>query len=238
MRAQDSNGSAFQLTGVAQGTQLVSQSSQSIGMANLVASASHAAASCFPYTVALTNANVSGSTFTGSFVISSHSGERLTMHVNAAIATDGLTLTSGTYTLAGAPPSCFPGSASGNFSGYQVPDVTGSWTGIIQPCDWNSQRRVCTNRGFGAEIDATLTQDDAAATVSGTYKVLGFPTFSSGTVNVLAGEIFSGQTLQARWTDNNGASFAMDGRLGQDASLKGVVIDAGANYYNFQMLHQ
>src|SRR5690242_8166788 len=123
MKAQDTNGAAFQITGVVQVTQLISQASQSIAMANLTGNALHADASCAPYSVTLSDANVNGSSFTGAFAITSKNGERVTANVNGTFAADGVTLAGG-YTLAGAPPSCFP--ASGAFSGSQIRDVTGN----------------------------------------------------------------------------------------------------------------
>jgi len=160
------------------------------------------------------------------------------MNVNAQVSPDGFSLSSGTYTLDAAPPACFTAAATGSFSGYQIPEVTGNWIGTIQPCSWNAQTHVCSKTGFVAEISATLTQDDVAATVSGTYKITGSPTFSTGNLTMLGSDILSGQTLQSTLRDANGAIFVMDGQLGRGGSVTGVVVDAAANYYYFQMLQQ
>jgi len=116
--------------------------------------------------------------------------------------------------------------------------VTGSWTGAIQPCSWNPQTRACSKRRFIAAISATLSQDDAAATVSGSYKVSDSPTFSTGKVTMLGGDILSGPTRQTTLRDANGAIFLLDRQLGRGGSVTGVVVDAAANYYYFQMLQQ
>jgi hypothetical protein len=165
------------------------------------------------------------------------------VNVNGTFGVDGLTL-AGSYTLGAAAPSCFPASSSGTFSGSQIRDVTGNWVGIIQACSWDSAKRVCTNTGAAVQLSATLAQDDASATVTGTYNVTGLPTlstFSNGSIGTQGQQLLSGNVLQLMWTDKNGTMFTMDARLGQMgqiASMSGVVIDAARNYYYFRMLQQ
>jgi hypothetical protein len=140
--------------------------------------------------------------------------------------------------LTTAAPSCFPAAQSGAFTGAQLPNVSGKWSGTIQPCNLDTQTGVCTITGQPADVAASLTQDNLRASVAATYTVMNSAAFTTGTISELPSGLFSGHTWRATWMDTNGARFTMNSQFGQGGSLTGVVTDVFLNNYLLKLSRQ
>jgi hypothetical protein len=244
MTAKDSAGNYWEVTGIA------FQTGSTVTMAHMIGSTSNPYYGCYPYEVTLSNGNVNGATFTGTFTVTSRvtppgTDQANTITFTAALAPDGLSITSGTYTSA-TTDSCFPNAVTGTFDGHQVPSVSGNWTGTIQPCTWNSQTGTCALFGTSSTMSAILNQDDATASVSGSYSVTNLAGVSHGTAIVPNPNSFlSGPNMEMFWLDANGNSFTVAGGpdvgspgLAQDGSFVGVVAGVtNSNYYWLTMSH-
>ena len=240
MAARDSHGGSFQVSGVLQTRDTTSDvnPTPNLLMLNALGSTQQANAACFPYRVSLGNGNLNGTAFTGIFTVIAKNGDAVDLHVDATLTSSGTSLSSGTYSL-GTPASvCFPPTQSGTFTGAQVPNATGKWSGTIQPCGWDPQTAVCTVMGQAANVAAHMNQDDVQASVTATYTVSDSSTFTTGTVAQLSTGLLSGQTWRATWLDNNGARFTMDSQIGQNGTLSGIVTDTFSNNYLLKLSHQ
>jgi len=239
MAAKDAHGASFQLSGVLQSidTSANVMATPNVIMVNALGSTQQASASCFPYRVALGNGNQNGTAFTGVFNVIAKTGEAVDLHVTATLASDGTSMSSGTYSLAGTASSCFPAAQSGAFTGAQVANVSGKWSGTIQPCNFDPSTSTCTVTGQAATVTANLNQDNVKASVNATYSVSSSATFSTGMVNQLSDGLLSGQTWRATWMDNNGARFTMNSQIGQNGTLSGTLTDGFSNYYLLKLSH-
>lgn len=240
MAAKDAHGGTFQISGVLQtrDTSADVMPTPNLAMLNTLGSAQQANATCLPYRVSLGNGNLDGNAFTGVFTVIAKNGDAVDLHVNAMMASDGMSLSSGTYSL-GTPPSvCFTPTQTGAFTGTQMPNASGKWSGTIQPCNWDSQSATCTVTGQPANVTANMNQDNLQASITAVYSVSGSSTFTTGTVNQLSTDLLSGQTWRATWLDNNGARFTMNSQISLSGSLSGILSDASSNYYLLKLSHQ
>jgi hypothetical protein len=162
--------------------------------------------SCVPFTASLSNGQVLNvSNFTGDVIMGGNFG---TFSFNTTLSGDGKS-TSGTF--ANMPP-CTGLLTSGTFTGAEVPSISGSWTGTLQPCAYDQITGTCTLFGKTSPITAVLSQNDASGNVTGSYQTTGLSAFSSGTIAVVPPfDILSGNFWQFTMTDNNGTKFVVCG---------------------------
>ena len=186
--------------------------------------------------LALSNATVQNtSNFTGSMDLEDETiyppQDFGTFTFNTTLVSSGLSF-SGIYSTM---PSCTGVAASGTFSGEEVPSVTGSWTGTLQPCTMTSGG-TCASTGNGTEtIAATLTQDDQDGAVSGPYTVTGDSELTSGNVGMskygiygcktsVGPGILSGTTMDLTWQDSSTSAYAsMTGTLDMNGNYSGFL---------------
>jgi hypothetical protein len=202
---------------------------------NVTAVGSRGSFACVPFSGFFSNGTIiNGSNLIGSFTFTNSSTGTIfgALQINVILAADGKSF-SGTYA---GMPSCSGIAAGGTLTGTQVPSMTGSWTGTLQPCTYSQQTGVCTLTGTAGSITASLTQNDLAATVSGSYQVSNVSGFSSGTITVVPPfDLLSGQSLQLTMTDANGTKFTAAGGPCCGANTTGLGFDRSVmvNVFNF-----
>ena len=131
--------------------------------------------------------------FTGVFNVIAKTGEAVDVHVTATLASDGTSMSSGTYSLGTTASSCFPAAQSGTFTGAQIANVSGKWSGTIKPCNFDPSTATCTVTEHAASVTANLNQDNLQASVNATYSVSNSAAFSTGTVSELPTGLLSGR---------------------------------------------
>src|SRR5215472_12510903 len=52
---------------------------------------------------------------------------KTTLNFTSTLASDDMSITTGTYALATPERACFPAGANGTFSGYKIASATGNW---------------------------------------------------------------------------------------------------------------
>lgn len=194
------------------------------------------ATACYPYATTLSNGLVQNvNQFSGTYTIVAKTGEQITVNFVGTLTPDGLSV-AGTYTTtSGQTSGCFPVPSSGALAGEQVPSVTGSWTGTIQPCQWNQQTGTCPlTSGTSPTVFAmTVTQNDATATVSGTYNAVGF---GSGNISTGQFDLLSGNEWQFTLTDNSSAVYTVAGAPFNNSGINGrnftgAVMSSDGNHF-------
>lgn len=154
---------------------------------------------CTPFTATVSNGSVQNvSNFTGTVTFGGNFGA---FTFNTTLAADGKSFT-GTYATM---PGCSGVLASGTFTGAEVPTTSGTWTGTLQPCNYDQTTGICTLTGATSPISASLTQNDSTGNVAGTYQVSGVAGFSSGSVAVVPPfDLLSGNFWQFTVSDISG----------------------------------
>jgi hypothetical protein len=238
LTAMDSNNDFFVMSGVA------NQVGATVTFADIMGEAGPGDSSCAPLAVTFSNGNVGGSsgkTFTGT-ISSQGSGlggspvETTTLNFTSTLASDDMSITTGTYALVTPEMACFPAGANGTFSGYKIPSATGNWTGTIQPCSLTHEGFICDPTGTKSTMTATLTQDNSKGTVSGTYSVTNQTGITSGSVSPPG--TLSGTIMSNTWIDANGSSYSLYGHLGSSPDFEGNLCDNSGNIcFNLNMTH-
>jgi len=218
MTATDSNGGKVHFAAMFSQTGAVVTS-------NSFTAAGNSNFNCVPFTASLVNGLVQNvSNFTGVININLTAGAAFNTTLN-----DAGTSFSGTYS---GMPACSGISASGTFSGDEVPTTSGTWTGSIQPCSFNEQDGSCPPTGTSSTMSAVLVQNDATGNVTGTYAVTNQSGFTTGTITVDSsnGDVLSGTVWQFSLTDANGTKYTCYGTLGLDKTFSGVAHYHGSTW--------
>jgi hypothetical protein len=134
---------------------------------------------------------------------------------------DAGTHSAGTYTLVpGANGNCLGIGLTGTFIADEIPSMTGSWTGSIA-CFEN-----CPVGTTAGTISATLAQDDATGSLSGSYSVNGISGISSGTLIPDPNNFISASNIQQKVLDANGSTFfLLGGPVSSANPLTGIGLD-------------
>lgn len=170
--------------------------------------------SCVPFTATLSNGLVQNvSNFTGTVTFGNNFGD---FTFNTTLAADGKSFT-GTYANM---PSCTGLLLTGTFIGAEVPSISGSWTGTLQPCSLDQTTSTCTLFGATSGFTASLSQNDATGNVTGNYQAAAGTVLSSGTISVIPpSDILSGTLWNFTMTDNNGTKFIACGGCAANTGL-------------------
>jgi hypothetical protein len=176
---------------------------------------------CEPWLATFTNGTVQNvNNFTGdvdaSYAIdypSNMTRTSSTWSFDTTLAPDGKSFT-GTYSNM---PSCAALAASGTLTGAEVPSVSGTWTGVIQSCDFNTQDGSCpVEQGTAQEpIVLMLSQNDSTGNVTGSFQVSGDSVLSTGTVGLGPEGVLSGLLMQVSLYDSDGNEVAVIGGFPQ-----------------------
>ena len=162
------------------------------------------------------------------------SGNFGSIHFTSTLNDPG-THAGGTYTLTpGANGNCLGIAVTGTFTGDEVPSVSGNWTGSVT-CVLN-----CPTGFVSGTISMTLSQDDGTGVVTGSYRIVGVPGISSGSLvpDPLNNNFISGSNMQQRLLDNNGSILFLVGGpvtglastgIGLDRSFHGNLATGGSS---------
>jgi hypothetical protein len=172
---------------------------------------------CTPFSATLSNGSVQNvSNFTGDVTFGNNLGG---FTFNTTLAADGKSFT-GTYANM---PGCAGVLATGTFTGAEVPTTSGTWTGTLQPCNYDQTTGICTLVGVTSPLSASLTQNDQTGSVNGTYTVSGVAGFSSGTISIVPPfDILSGTLWQFTVNDTTGSKATVCGGCTLGANGSGL----------------
>jgi hypothetical protein len=165
--------------------------------------------------VAFTNGLVANvSNFTG--ILSGNFG---TISFNTTL-NDAGTEAVGTYVVTpGAAGPCLGIALTGTLTADEVPSASGTWTGTVN-CTAN-----CPTGPTTGTASFTLSQDDATATITGSYTITGLPGISSGVIVTDPTDFLSGPNVQEKLQDNNGTLFFLSGGPVTSEPLAGLGLD-------------
>lgn len=186
---------------------------------------------CVPFSATFTNGFVQNvNQFSGT--ITAQFGA---LNFSGTLNADGTAFT-GTYSGLNVN-NCAGIATGGTFTASEVPSTSGSWTGTIQPCSYDSSNGTCTNNGVSSTMSATLVQNDATGGVTGTYAVTNLAGFTTGSVSVDSADqdILSGTIWQFTLRDANTSKSIVNGTL-TGRAFHGIVF-SGSQAYALSMTH-
>jgi hypothetical protein len=198
---------------------------------------------CVPFEGSFSEGLVTGDQFTGRITIRHAvdfpvNMDRITesFTFTGTLTPNGEAVSSGTYI---GMPACTGLPVTGSFIGGQVPAVTGSWTGTIQPCTFNQRDGSCSPFDVSSTFAAVLTQNDVTGNSPGTYQVGNLLGFTNGTILVEDNDqdILSGFVWQFTMVDANRSRFVVNGKLTQDRAFNGVVFGENDTTWLLTMRH-
>ncbi len=228
MTAADSGNKSIQFAA------LFSQTGSVVTANSFTAAGNPAPFACVPFSATLSNGQVQNvSNFTGTVTLGGNFGA---FTFNTTLAQDGKSF-SGNYA---AMPPCSSVLSSGNFTGAEVPTTSGSWSGSLQPCNFDQTTGTCASLiGSPGTFTASLTQDDATGNVTGTYTVTNVAGLTNGNISVAAADqdILSGTVWQFTMLDANGAKFIANGTLDLKGGFAGVVLGPSSTHFQLTITH-